>query len=157
MEATSSVTSAVFQQTTRRYSPEDRTIHNPRSQNFKSYIWLKYFYPSVYSYSSLLSWIWHRVVRKKLTNVLQERTASIFRLEEKAKKQTSSSHTLGHETEIVHFSNMLLNIYQTTRRKIPKNGTLHSQRRENLKSDEDILLNQRKLHFRYQEVENLWM
>jgi hypothetical protein len=41
MEATgSSETSADIQRTTRRYIPEDRTLHNDRCENFKSYMFL---------------------------------------------------------------------------------------------------------------------
>jgi hypothetical protein len=37
-EKYSSETSVDFQQTTWRYIPEDRTLHNHRSENLKSYI-----------------------------------------------------------------------------------------------------------------------
>jgi hypothetical protein len=39
METTSSSeTSVYYQRTTRRYIPEDRTLHNLRCENLKSYI-----------------------------------------------------------------------------------------------------------------------
>jgi hypothetical protein len=37
METCSSETSAGFQRTTRRYTPEERTLHNHRCENLKSY------------------------------------------------------------------------------------------------------------------------
>jgi hypothetical protein len=36
MDATSSETTAHFQRTTRRYIPEDRTLHNHRCENLRS-------------------------------------------------------------------------------------------------------------------------
>jgi hypothetical protein len=58
MEATySSETSVDFQRNTRRYIPEDRTLHNYRSENFKSY---------------------------KFTDVSEVRTAHIFTVEDYA-------------------------------------------------------------------------
>jgi hypothetical protein len=45
MEATcSSETSADFQWTTRRYTPDDRTLDNHRCENLESYISKKYFH-----------------------------------------------------------------------------------------------------------------
>jgi hypothetical protein len=59
MKATcSSKTSSDFKRTTRRYSPEDRTLHNHRCENLRSYIsWLVS--TGDVSSSARLHWTWN--------------------------------------------------------------------------------------------------
>jgi hypothetical protein len=84
METThSSEASVDFQQTTRRYSPEDRTLHC---------LGRRFFHPankySVWRVSS--SGIWRRVVPWVSTNVSKEHIASIFRFKEIGSEKLTS-------------------------------------------------------------------
>jgi hypothetical protein len=68
--------------------------------------------------------MWRRVDPVKLTDVSEERIASIFRVEKSAREETAWT---GSSRNIDSF-------HRITRRHIPEDGIFHSQRCKNLKS-----------------------